>query len=86
MEKTLVHILTVIDGSSEELLDLIEIKDFDLNKFAAQFDADLKTDPQMRERYSVGPDDVKFLENALGRELSLDFKRQAYFIEAANKD
>lgn len=86
MEKKIVHIFTVIDGKTEELLDLIEIKNFELSSFASQFDADLKTDPEMRERYSVGPDDVKFLENILGRKLSLDFKRFAYFIEAATKD
>jgi hypothetical protein len=86
MEQKLVHVFTVIDGTSEELVDLIEIKAFDLKAFAEQFDADLKTDPEMRERYSVGPDDVTFLEKTLERELPLDFKRFAYFIEAATKD
>lgn len=86
MVKTLVHIFTVIDGVSEELLDLIEIKNFEITAFAKQFDADLKTDPEMRSRYSVGPDDVAFLEKHLERELPLDFKRFAYFIEAAIKD
>ncbi len=86
MSIELVHIITVIDGQTEELLDLIEIKGFSLNEFAKQFDADLKTDPEMRERYSVGPDDQIFLEAQLGRALQLDFKRYAYFIEAATKD
>lgn len=82
----LVHVLTVVDGTTEELVDLLELKAFNLQQFAKQFDADIEVDPEMLDRYSVGPDDVPFLEQQLGRKLSFDFQRFAYFIEAAKKD
>jgi hypothetical protein len=82
----LCHILTVIDGESEELLDLLEFKDFDLEAFAVQFDVPIEHDPQMLEKYAVGPDDAAFVCSALGREITFDFTQYGYFIEAAHKD
>lgn len=80
----LVHVLTVIDGTSEELLDLVELKNFDLSAFALQFDVP-DSDPEMLDKYAIGPDDKGFLEERLGFPLQLDFTRFAYFIEAARK-
>lgn len=82
----LVHVLTVVDGKTEELVDLLELRLFNLQQFAKQFDVDTTADPDMLDRYSVGPDDVPFLEQQLGRKLAFDFQRFAYFIEAAKKD
>lgn len=86
MKPQVCHILTVIDGKSEEVIDAFEIEAFDLSAFLHQFDVPTETDPKMLDRYSVGPDDATFVENALGFSVSFDFARCAYFIEAAEKD
>ena len=77
--------LTVIDGVTEELIDLHEIENFDVSAFAQQFDVPVEYDPDMLDRYAVGPDDVPFLNRALGVELLFDFARYAYFIEALRR-
>ena len=79
------HILSVVDGVSEEVIDAIEIKDFDLMRFREQFDVSPELDPEMLERYGIGPDDAGFVCQALGRVIPFDFGRYAYFIEAARK-
>lgn len=81
----IVHVLTVIDGESEELVDLMELRGFVAAEYHKQFDVDPAHDPDMLDRYSVGPDDVEFLQLQTGAKLELDFKRFAYFIEAAKK-
>ena len=80
------HVLTVIDGISEEVIEVTEIPKFELEAFARQFDVPTNRDPQMLDRYAVGPDDVAFLERAVGRSLSFDFARFGYFIEAVIND
>lgn len=77
--------LTVIDGVTEELIDLHEIENFEVSAFAQQFDVPVEFDPDMLDRYAVGPDDVPFLNRALGVELLFDFARYAYFIEALRR-
>lgn len=84
--RSLVHVLTVIDGKTEELLHLVELKTFTATEFQKQFDVDPEKDPEMMDRYSVGPDDLGFLEKHIGKPLNFDFKRYAYFIEAATKE
>ena len=81
-----IHVLSVVDGNTDELVDLVELDEFKLEPFANQFDVDTKADPEMFNRYSVGPDDVPFLERELKMQLQLNFQRFAYFIEAAKKD
>jgi len=78
---TVCHALTVIDGSREEVVDVHEIEPFDLPAFCKQFDVPVEHDPHMMDRYAVGPDDIEFLNNALGVDLEYDFTRFAYFIE-----
>jgi hypothetical protein len=46
----------------------------------------VETDPEMLERYAIGPDDAPFVFGVLGFEMKLDFARFGYFIEAAQKD
>ncbi|MBN8549968.1 MAG: hypothetical protein J0M12_11690 [Deltaproteobacteria bacterium] len=82
----LVHVLTVIDGETEELVDLLEIAGFVASDYHDQFDVDPVGDPNMLDRYSVGPDDAAFLMARLGRTIEFDFQRFAYFIEAAKKN
>jgi hypothetical protein len=84
MAKEIVHVLTVVSGESEELLDLLVIADFDLDKFKEQF-AVPPEDPQMLDRYAVGPDDTPFLKQLIGQELEFDFSTYGYFIEAAKR-
>lgn len=86
MKPPICHILTVVDGKSEEVIDAFEIDAFDLASFTHQFDVPVETDPAMLDRYSVGPDDASFIERALGFSVGFDFARCAYFVEAAEKD
>lgn len=79
---TICHILSVFDGETEELVEIYEIEHFSLETFTAQFDVPTTTDPEMLDRYAVGPDDTQFLERAIGRTLSFDFSKYGYFIEA----
>ncbi len=77
--------LTIIDGGTEEVVDILELENFDLQAFAHQFDVPVESDPLMLDRYAVGPDDVQFLSKALGIDLPYDFSRFAYFIEALKR-
>ena len=86
MTDSLCHILTVVDGKSEEVIDAFEIETFDLPAFVHQFDVPTESDPKMLDRYSIGPEDASFVESALGFSVGFDFARYAYFIEAAEKD
>ena len=83
---SLCHVLTVVDGSSEEVIDVHELEPFDLKAFCHQFDVAVERDPQMLDRYAVGPDDVTFLHKVMEIELPFDFSTYAYFIEAAERD
>ncbi len=77
--------LTIIDGVTEEMVDMLELEAFDLQAFTHQFDVPIETDPQMLDRYAVGPDDTQFLAKVLGIDLPYDFSRFAYFIEALRR-
>jgi hypothetical protein len=81
-----VRTLTIVDGISEEVVEVIEFCSFDLAAFAEQFDVPVQYDPEMLDRYSVGPDDAAFVQGALTVELSFDFSEYAYFIEAYSRD
>ena len=85
LKEMIVHLLTVLDGETEELLDLVELYNFKLDEFVEQFAVDPEDDPQMHGRYAVGPDDVAFLRHVTGMDLKFDFQNFAYFIEAAKK-
>lgn len=80
---TICHVLSVFDGDSEELVEIFEIENFSLEAFAEQFDVPTKTDPEMLDRYAVGPDDARFLEQVMGKPIAFDFSKYGYFIEAA---
>lgn len=86
MNPSICHILAVYDGVTEELTEAEEIRLFDLHTFRQQFDVPVETDPEMLDRYAVGPDDASFVCKAIGRQISFDFSRFAYFIEAAKRD
>jgi hypothetical protein len=79
------HVLTVVDGLSEEVIDLHELEPFDLPAFCLQFDVPVEHDPQMLDRYAVGPDDVAFLHKVMEVEIPFDFTTNAYFIEAVER-
>jgi hypothetical protein len=79
------HVLSIYDGVTEQLIDAIEIKDFDLSLFIQQFDVCPESDPEMLLLYGVGPDDVEFVVPRLEKPIDFQFSTLAYFIEAANK-
>ena len=83
--KNIVHVITIVDGTTEDVIDLIQIDRFTAKEFYSQFDVDPVSDPEMLERYSIGPDDLPFLEKHLGQKLEFNFTQYAYFIEAARK-
>jgi hypothetical protein len=79
------HVLVIVEGSSEETIDIVEITRFSLKEFCAQFDVPVQYDPEMLEIYVVGPDDVSFLKSYLDREIIFNFSSQGYWIEAVTK-
>jgi hypothetical protein len=85
-DPTICHVLTVVHGTSEEVVDVHELEPFDLVAFCHQFDVPVEHDPQMLDRYAVGPDDVAFLHGIMEIELPFNFATHAYFIEAARRD
>ena len=85
-QSAICHVLSILDGTTEEVIDVHEIHPFDLAAFRHQFDVAVESDPEMLDRYAVGPDDTTFVSGSLGVDLSFDFGRFAYFIEAARKD
>ncbi len=82
----ILHVLSIVDGVTEDALDAIVIPGFNAKDYYDQFDVDPNADPQMLDRYSVGPDDAAFLSKRLHAAPAFDFKRFAYFIEAVTDD
>ncbi len=80
------HVLIVVDGESEDVIDVFELELFELQAFAEQFDVPLESDPDMLDRYAVGPDDESFIRDHLPEGMSFDFRRNGYFIEAVERD
>ncbi|MCB0332958.1 MAG: hypothetical protein KDD55_05625 [Bdellovibrionales bacterium] len=86
MSSSIGRYLTVFDGESEELEMLYELSSFALEKFVEHFEPCAQSDPEMFDRYSVGPDDIPFLRSFLKDEIEFDFSKFAYFLEAVEKD
>lgn len=82
----LCRVLVILDGESEDVLDVVELQGFDINAFAEQFDVPIESDPHMLDRYAVGPDDAGFVNDHLDTVMTFDFARNAYFIEAATRE
>jgi hypothetical protein len=79
------HVLHIIDGSTEETVDVIELTTFDLEAFKRQFDVSHQSDPMMLDRYVVGPDDVPFLNRYVISPIAFDFTAFGYWIEAVRR-
>lgn len=79
------HVLVAVDGRTEEPIDVIELTRFELIAFCKQFDVPVEHDPEMLDRYVVGPDDEGFLRNYLDVPFTFDFSSTGYWIEAATK-
>lgn len=80
------HVLTVVDGESEEVIDVIELPNLSLEAFRRHYEVTINDDPEMVDRYSVGPDDIAFVQQAAGGEVYFDMTKYAYFIEAVLVD
>jgi len=83
---TIVHVLAVYDGETEELVTLHRLERFDEAAFRDQFAAGAAIDPDLTETYSVGPDDVPVVQRMLATEVQFHFERYGYLIEAARDD
>jgi hypothetical protein len=79
------HVLVVLDGLSEDVLDAIELVNFDLTLFCQQFDVPTQYDPDMLDRYVVGPDDIAFLKPYLPKPVDFNFESHGYWIEAVTR-
>lgn len=79
------HVLVVMDGRSEDIIDAIPIPRFQLAPFCYQFDVPVETDSEMLDRYVVGPDDEEFLRQYLDEAIVFDFTANGYWIEAATE-
>jgi hypothetical protein len=77
------HVLVVLDGCTEDVVHAIRLPRFDLALFCDQFDVPVETDPEMHDRYVVGPDDEEFLRQYLDEPVVFDFTAKGYWIEAA---
>lgn len=80
------HVLVVLDGATEDILEVFKLDSFSLPAFTEQFDVPTESDPQMHDRYAVGPDDEDFLRDHLPEGMVFDFRANAYFVEAVEND
>lgn len=83
---TICHVLLILDGATEDVIDVFELEGFDLPAFAEQFDVPTESDPEMHDRYAVGPGDEDFIRDHTPEGMVFDFRRNAYFIEAVERD
>jgi len=79
------HILVILDGITEDTVDVVQLKSFHLELFCKQFDVPIQSDPQMLDRYVVGPDDLEFLIPYLQRFVTFSFSSHGYWIEAVTR-
>jgi len=86
MNKQITRCLTVYDGESEEVELFFELENFNLKDFMFRFDVNPTDDPEMLDRYAVGPDEVSFLKAYLTEEISFDFRNKGYFVEAVLRE
>ena len=75
----------IIDGSTEDTIDVVQFKSFNLDLFCQQFDVPTQSDPQMLDRYVVGPDDLDFLVPYLQQPVEFRFDVRGYWIEAVTR-
>ena len=85
-DPSICRVLAIFEGDTENLVDVIELVNFDLHTFTSQFDVPIETDPQMLDRYAVGPIDVDFLRQHLPDDLDFNFTTHAYFLDAAKRE
>ena len=82
----IVHVLTVVDGVTEEIVEVHDLPHFSLEEFVKQYEVDPVLDPEMHARYSVGPDDAPLVIKAMEKVICFEFSQFAYFIDAVVDD
>jgi hypothetical protein len=80
------HVLVVINGASEEVIEVVELLNFDKQAFVEQLDVPIQSDPDMLDRYVIGPDDVGFVSSYLSKTVEFNFSTMGYWIEAVKYD
>jgi hypothetical protein len=69
------------EKTGEELIDRIELKDFDLSKFQKQLGVQNENDP-MFDCFPIKENDFDFLIKYISENIILDFDNYEYFLEA----
>lgn len=80
------HVLVVINGTTEDIERVVELQNFDKEAFMNQLDVPKQSDPDMLDRYVIGPDDVSFVKNYLPESVNFDFSNLGYWIEAVTRN
>jgi hypothetical protein len=83
---SVIHVLSIYDGQTEEITAVHRLERFDEAAFRVQFAADMEIDPDLSERYSVGPDDASLILSMMTEVIEFEFTRFAYFVEAVRDD
>jgi len=86
MNNKITRCLTVYDGASEEVELFFELENYNLKEFMFRFDVNPTDDPEMLDRYAIGPDEVSFLKAFLNEEIIFDFSNKGYFVEAVLRE
>ena len=85
MKNKIGRFLVVYDGDTEEVSELIALDNVDLDTLKDLLDVP-PTDPEMHDRYVVGPDEFEQISSYFPEKVEPDFSQNAYFVEAIVED
>jgi hypothetical protein len=74
--------LAVFSNATDELVTEYDLLNFNLAEFKQYFNAD--ADPLMYYSHEVRAEDVDFLSTYLSEQVTFDFEKYAYFVEATS--
>jgi len=73
--------ITEFCEETEELIAEYDLASFDLAKFQNELNEPNKENP-MFDCYPINKENVKFIENYISNNITWDFKKKSYFVEA----
>ncbi len=85
MKNNIGRYLVIYDGKTEEVSKLIVLKNVELGNLKDMLDVP-PSDPEMHDRYAVGPDEMELISPYFDEEIEVDFSKHACFIEAIIED